>query len=434
MIGRRGFILSSAGGAIGAAGVTRAASNDRVTLGFVGVGVRGRQHHLKKLLENKRVEIGPICDVDRNHAAMAGQMVLDKRGKRVELLQDFRRLLDRKDIDAVVISTPDHWHALIAIAAMEAGKDVYCEKPLTLTIGEGRKMVRAALRAGTVFQNGSQQRSDLRFQAAVNLVKQGRIGRLQKVSTHLGFPGHFGNLGGITWPGKWQRFQTPPEHLDWNMWLGPAPYRDYTPNRCHFEFRYHLDHSGGRMTDWGAHHNDIAQWANGSDRSGPVEVDGGEATKPMSGPYNSHGVFTVRYKYDNGVELICSSGGGNGVRLTGADGWIWVTRLKIEASDPGILRGALDEARRERYDEFNRNEEIPGTDAHHENWLDCIASREQPRADIETGHRTATVCHIGNISMRLGRPLKWDPEKEEFLDDPTANILARPPMRAPWHV
>ena len=188
------------------------------------------------------------------------------------------------------------------------------------------------------------------------------------------------------------------------------------------------------MTDWGAHHNDIAQWANDADRSGPVEVDGGQATKPMSGPYDSHGVFNVRFKYANGVELICSSGGGNGVKLIGTDGWIWVTRLKIEASDPEILRGGFDEDERQRYDEFNKEEEIPGTDNHHENWLDCIRTRDVCRASAEIGHRSATVCHLGNISMKLGRPLKWDPEKEAFPDDETANILARKPMRAPWRV
>jgi predicted dehydrogenase len=440
LLGRRGFLMGSAGGAAASARLARGgvaprpAASDKVTLGFIGVGVRGRQHHLKKLLDNPRVEIAAICDVDENHAARAGQDALDKRGKQVELFDDFRRVLERKDIDAVVLSPPDHWHSLIAIAAMEAGKDVYCEKPLTLTIAEGRQMVETAKREQTVFQNGSQQRSDLRFRLAVDLVRKGRIGKLQKVSTHLGFPGHFGNLGGLSWPGKWEPYQTPPEELNWNMWLGPAPYRDYTPGGCHFKFRYHLDHSGGRMTDWGAHHNDIAQWANACDRTGPVEVDGGEATKPETGPDNTHGIFDVRFKYANGVELVCSSGGGNGVRLTGSDGWLWVTRLKMEASSPDILRGGLDDAERERYDEFNKQEEIPGTDRHHENWLDCIASREQPRADIETGHRTATVCHLGNISMRLGRPLRWNPEKEEFVDDQTANIMAKKPMRAPWCV
>ncbi|MCP5117904.1 MAG: Gfo/Idh/MocA family oxidoreductase, partial [bacterium] len=403
-------------------------------IGLIGVGVRGRDHHLKKLLGNKRVEIAAICDVDRNHAALAADRVLARRKRRVELFDDFGRLLERRDIDAVVISAPDHWHAIIAVAAMEAGKDVYCEKPLTLTIEEGRRIADVARQYGTVFQNGSQQRSDLRFNHAIALVRSGRIGRLKKVTTHLGPPGQFGLLGGISWPGKWQPFQTPPPELDWDLWLGPAPYRDYTPNRCHFEFRYHQDHSGGRMTDWGAHHNDIAQWAIGADDTGPVEVDGGEAVYPTSGPYDTAGVFDVRYRYANGVELVCSSGGGNGVKLYGTDGWIWVSRLEIEASAPEILKSGPDAGELRAYDDVNRYEEIPGTDNHHENWLDCIRTRQRCRASAEIGHRSATVCHLGNISMKLGRPLKWDPEKEEFPDDTTANILARKPMRAPWRV
>ena len=446
LIGRRSFLKHSAGGALAAsvtpaslkAGAERArvtpAPSDRVVLGLIGVGVRGRDHHLKKLLGNPRVEIAAICDVDRNHAAIAARMVLERGKRRPEVYHDFRPLLERRDIDAVVLSPPDHWHSIIAIASMEAGKDVYCEKPLTLTIEEGRRMVNAARQYGTVFQNGSQQRSDPRFHRACELARNNRIGRLTKVATHLGAGFRIGILGGISWPGVWQPFQTPPPELDWDYWLGPAPYRDYTPNRCHFEFRYHLDHSGGRMTDWGAHHNDIAQWAIGADDSGPVEVDGGEGVFHMTGPYNTAGVFEVHYRYANGVELVCSSGGGNGVKLYGTNGWIWVSRLKIEASDPGILKAGLDPGEIRRYDDFNKYEEIPGTDSHHEDWLDCIKSRNKCRADIEIGHRSATVCHLGNISLRLGRPLKWDPKKEEFVGDAAAGILARRPMRAPWRL
>ena len=296
-------------------------------------------------------------------------------------------------------------------------------------------MVEVAEQYGTVFQNGSQQRSDPRFDHAVALVKAGKIGSLQKVTTHLGSPGAFdGGLGAITWPGKWMPYETPPPEFDWDFWQGPAPYREYAPNRAHFEFRYHLDQSGGRMTDWGAHHNDIAQWAIGADRSGPVEIDGGPGVFPNNGPYDTAGIFDVHYCYANGVELICSWEGGNGVKLYGSDGWIWVSRLEIEASDPGILGNALESDELRAYDKFNQREEIPGTDSHHENWLNCIQSREKCRADIETGHRSATVCHLGNISLRLGRPVKWDPAKEEFIDDTAANIMAHKSMRAPWRV
>jgi predicted dehydrogenase len=217
------------------------------------------------------------------------------------------------------------------------------------------------------------------------------------------------------------------------MWLGPAPYKDYSPNRCHFEFRYHLDHSGGRITDWGAHHNDIAQWALGMDASGPVKIEGtGGFNK--AGPYDYANYLEIHYWYRNGVELVCENERGNGVRFQGTDGTIFVSRLLLEASNPEILKEPVTGLDTRRYDDRNKNEEIPGTDEHHNNWLDCIQSRARPAADIETGHRSASICHLGNIAMRLGRPLQWDPDKEEFAGDPAANILKDKPFRAPWRL
>jgi predicted dehydrogenase len=314
---------------------------------------------------------------------------------------------------------------------MEAGKDVYCEKPLTLFIAEGRRMVTTARECGTVVQVGSQQRSDWRFRDAVSLVRAGRIGKLKKIYTYLGNPGT--TSGAFIHPGAWEPAQTPPEGLDFDQWLGPAPYHDYSPNRCHFEFRYNLDHSGGRVTDWGAHHNDIAQWALGMDESGPVRVEG-KGGFNKAGPYDYANYLDVHYHYANGVEVHCMNEGGNGVRFEGSDGWIFATRMRLEASSPDILasRSAGDEAR--SYDERNKNEEIPGTDAHHNNWLSCIASRERCAADIETGHRSATVCHLGTLAMRLGRPLTWDPAKEDFVNDAGASRLRDKAMRAPWRL
>ena len=434
-IGRRGFLKAAAVPMVVEAGSVRAgaapAPSDRVVVGLIGVGVRGRDHHQRKLLANPRAEIAAVCDVDRNHADRSAQIILSQSRKRVGIYYDFRALLERRDIDAVVISTPDHWHSIQAIQAMEAGKDVYCEKPLTLSIAEGRRMVKVARQYGAVFQVGSQQRSDPRFRQAVALVRNGRLGRLLKVTTHLGMPGT--DQGAFVHPGVWEPVQTPPERLDWDLWLGPAPYKDYSPNRCHFEFRYHLDHSGGRMTDWGAHHNDIAQWALGADDSCPVKVDG-KGVFNKGGPYNSAGFMEVRYWYRNGVELVCQNEGGNGVRLYGAHGWIFVSRLRLDASDPEILKAEALPIDMREYDERNRREEIPGTDEHHNDWLECIKTRKRCVADIESGHRSATVCHLGNISMRLGRPLEWDPAKEEFIGDPVADILARKPFRAPWRL
>ena len=426
MLERREFIKKSTLGLISAAGAPLVlpskvqgsagapVPSDRVVVGVIGTGDLGRRHHLANmLLKNQRVEVSAVCDVDRNHRDEAAQMVKTQTGKRIGVYHDFRYLLEQKDVQAVLIATPDHWHALTAIAAMEAGKDVYCEKPLTLTIEEGKAMVAAARRYGVVFQTGSQQRSDPRFRQACELVRNGKIGKLQKVTTHIGGIG----------PGEWESPRTPPSELDWNFWLGPASYAEYSPNRCHYEFRWFLDYSGGKMTDWGAHHNDIAQWGIGADGSGPVEVDGkGEFFE--TGPHDVPGEFEVRYKYANGVELICSSRGENGVKFYGSQGWIFVNREKIEASDPDLLSlqfGAQDI-------------HLYKSDHHHNNWLDCIASRRPCICDVEIGHRSITVCHIGNISMLLQRPLKWDPAAEQFVGDAAANRLLGRPMRSPWHL
>jgi predicted dehydrogenase len=439
-IGRRGFLRRSVSGAAVSVGAfdagagqpaARSAPSDRVVLGLIGLGVRGRDHHLRLLSTNPAVEIGALCDVDRRHADFAAQILMRSSGRRPAVYGDFRSLLERRDIDAVVISTPDHWHSIIAIAAMEAGKDVYCEKPLTLFIAEGRQIVNTARQYGTVFQTGSQQRSDWRFRQAVELVRTGRIGRLRRITTHLGNPGT--TSGAFINPGVWEPQQTPPEGLDFDMWLGPAPYHAYSPNRCHFEFRYNLDHSGGRITDWGAHHNDIAQWALDADRSGPVTVEASGSFN-KAGPYDYANYFRIRYLYANGVELICENEGGNGVRFEGSDGWIFATRMRLEASNPEILRRADSGAGTQAFDERNKGEEIPGTDAHHNNWLECIRSRKPCSADVETGHRSATVCHLGNIALRLGRAVKWDPSREEFIGDAAANLLRDKAFRAPWRL
>lgn len=389
------------------------APSDQVVVGSIGTGDLGRRHHLNILLNNRRIKVGAVCDVDQRHREMAAQDVFNRQKNRVGVYKDFRDLCDRKDIDAVLIAVPDHWHALTAIYAMESGKDVYCEKPLTLTIGEGIKMVEAARRYGTVFQTGSQQRSDDRFRLACELVRNEKLGKLQRVDTYIG------DIDA----GSWQPSTTPPPELDWDFWLGPAPFAEYAPNRCHYQFRWFSDYSGGKMTDWGAHHNDIAQWGIGADGSGPVKVEGTGMFHP-NGPHDVPGTFDVKYTYGNGVELHCHALGENGVKFTCADGWIFVSRSKIEASNPEVLKTQFGSSDVRLYDSKN----------HHNNWLDCIASRERPVCDVEIGHRSATVCHLGNIAIKLGRPLQWDPTKEQFVNDDQANLLVSKPMRAPWHL
>jgi len=430
-IGRRSFLKRSATGlatvaalptiipatALGKGG--KLPPSDRVVVGFIGTGNLGRTHHLKKFcLQNEkvapRIDVAAVCDVDRNRRNQAARDCKNVTGRRVDMYEDFRKLLERKDLDAVFVVTPDHWHALIAIAAMEAGLDVYCEKPMTLTIDQGKAMVKTARRYGTVFQTGSQQRSKEGFHHACELVRNGKIGRLIKVETSLGGVGS----------GTWEPPQTPPDELNWDFWLGPAPYRDYRKGHVHYQFRWFKDFSGGKMTDWGAHHNDIAQWGIGADGSGPVSVEPKKAKFFKDGPYDVPYAFEVQYKYANGVELLCNSNGPNGVRFTGEDGWIFVNRGKIEASDPAILDIKLgpDDVR------------LYKSDVHHVNWLDCIASRKRCICDVEIGHRSVTVCHLGNLALRLGRTLKWDPKAEKFVGDEAANQLLDRPMRAPWHL
>jgi predicted dehydrogenase len=411
------------------------APSDRIVFGLIGCGDLGRRHHLNNMIIPRKVfDIAAVCDVDRNHRDQAAKDVFAKQGKRVATYKDFRDLCDRKDIDAVMVVTPDHWHALAATYAMESGKDVYCEKPLTLAIDEGRKMVQAARRYGRVTQTGNQQRSDKRFRLAVELVRSGKIGKLTRIDTHI---------GGID-SGNWQPAVTPPPELDWDMWLGPAPYVDYRPNQVHYQFRWFSDYSGGKMTDWGAHHNDIAQWAMGQDGPndpvGPVKVKAERAVFHEKGPHDVAGAFDVKYTYANGVELHCHSDGENGVKFTGTDGFVFISRGRIEYNVGGeVLVNPLPKDGKgvDIYSKFQPGSlsvklyESPG---HHDNWIECIKSRKTCICDFEVGHRSATVCHLGNIAIRLGRELTWDPAAEKFVNDDAANRFLSRPMRAPWHL
>lgn len=388
--------------------------SERVVMAVIGTGELGRRWHLEdRLMRDDRVEFGAVCDLDENRRALAAGSILRKRGHKVPMYHDFRKLLEQKDIDAVLIATPDHWHALTALAAIEAGKDVYCEKPLTLTIEEGQALVAAARRYGTVFQTGSQQRSHPRFRLAVEIMRNRLLGDIRKIETRVGQVG----------PGEWQPVQTPPAGFDWNFWLGPRPYVDYMPIRSHHTFRWFYDYSGGKLTDWGAHHNDIAQWALDMDGSGPVEIDGrGEFF--TDGPYDVPHTFVIKYKYANGVEVTCLTAPQDGVHFECDNGWLFVNRGKIEASDPNVLRA-----------KFTRNDKtVYFSEDHHNNFFDCIRSRKRCICDVEIGHRSATVCHLGNISIRLGRPIKWDPQKEQIIGDEAANQMVGRPMRAPWHL
>jgi predicted dehydrogenase len=393
----------------------KAPANNRLALGFIGVRSMGGGH-LSRFLRNRRVQVLAVCDVDRSVRKNRAQQVKEAYNlkHKIEDYNDFEELLARDDIDAVVIATPDHWHALIAIAACKAGKDIYCEKPLTLTIEESIELVKAVRRYGRVFQTGSQQRSDHRFRFACELVRSGRIGRAHTVITGIG--------GGPTC--GWEPETPPPDGLDWNRWLGPAPCMPYTPRRCHYEFRWIYDYSGGKMTDWGAHHNDIAQWGLGMDGTGPIHVDG-KAEFPSDGLYDTATRHEVVYTYANGVKLICRSHTPRGgITFQGTEGWVWVTRGDIDAKPKSLLNEKLGPNDVHLYESRD----------HHGNWLDCVEQRKRPICDVEIGQRSVTVCHLGNISMRLGRPIRWDPDTERIVGDEEAARWTSKPMRAPWHL
>jgi predicted dehydrogenase len=383
--------------------------NDTINIAVIGPGGPrggyrqgfGDTNHLRS---KPGVKVLAVCDVDSEHRDWAANQF----GPETSKYSDYRELLRDRRIDAVVIGTPDHWHSTISIDALKAGKDVYCEKPLTLCIQEGIDVVKHVGRR--VFQTGSQQRSDARFRLACELVRNGRVGKLLKITTHL----PTGPTGGP--------FETKPvpAGFDWNMWLGPAPMTDYIPERTHGSFRWWLEYSGGMLTDWGAHHNDIAQWALGMDDSGPVSVQGTAKSPPNIGNqnYNTFPEFEINYRYANGVPLVCTNTGENGVMFEGDAGWIFVSRETIRASDKKLLEEPLPANATKLY----------VSNDHGQNFLDCMRSRQQPICNAQVGHRSVTVCHLANISLMLnGRKLAWDPKAERFpVDGEAQNMVARP--------
>ncbi|HOE10995.1 MAG TPA: Gfo/Idh/MocA family oxidoreductase [bacterium] len=421
-ITRRSF-LNRAGkgmaGALASACLTRpsrpqagTAPNDRITLGFIGLGGQGN-YHFRKFLDNSEAQILAVCDVFQEHREKARRRANEKYGNQnCASYNDFRELLDRDDIDAVVIATPDHWHTRIAVSACEAGKDIYCEKPLTLTIGEGKALVKAVRRYNRIFQVGSQQRSDWRFRFTCELVRSGRIGRVHTVKVFL--PN--GSAGGEA-PDS-----DPPDGFDWNMYLGPAPWVPYNKDRTFWNFRWFFDYSGGQMTDWGAHHFDIAQWGLGTDLTGPISVEG-TGTLPSEGLFETYTDFSVTLQYANGVTMIATNPE-HGTRFEGADGWVHVWRGGMDSEPKDLMYEILGPKDVHLYE----------SNDHHADWLNSIRARKRPICDVEVGHRSVSVAHLSNIALRLGRKLYWDPDREEFVDDPEANRWLVKPYRAPWYL
>ena len=398
------------------------APSNRITMGCIGVGGQG-MGDTRAFLHHPGVQVIAICDVDSaraDRAAKAVQSHYSAKGKTACMATgDFREVLTRDDIDTVMIATPDHWHALLSIEGARHGKDVYCEKPLSYTVAEGRAVVEAMHRYGRLLQTGTQRRSSGRVRRGCELVRNGRIGRLHTV--RVGLPGGFAVRGG-----NFRGIQPPmpvPNGFDYEMWLGPAPWEPYTKGRCHFNFRWILDYGEGYISDWGAHYIDVAQWGMGTDHTGPVEIQA-TASFPTEGLYDAPTDFHMVYTYANGVKLICSNRETLGIKFEGDEGWIHLEKpgAAIVAEPAAVLKS-----------EIGPNEiRLGHSRCQHRDFIDCVRSRCHPAAHAEIGHRSATVCHLGMIAAIVGRKLKWDPVKEVLISDAGASRLLSRDMRAPW--
>jgi predicted dehydrogenase len=392
---------------------------------ILGVAAIGLRYQGTVDTEKARMygNIVACCDVDRHVREQARASF----GSSPFISEDYREVLQRKDVDLVIIGTPDHWHSKILIDACRAGKDVYCEKPLTLTIDEGKRIRDVVRETGRIVQVGSWQRSDSRFRLAVEMVRQGRIGKLQEVEVILGKNEQGGPFESTT----------PPKNLNWNLWQGQALEVPYIAERSHYTFRWWLEYSGGQMTDWGAHHIDIAQWAIDSY---PVSIEG-NAIYPVSDgrSYNVPRDYQVRYRYANGVALTVLDNGRNGITFTGTEGKIFVNRGTI-AGKPvdDLVNNPLSRENFRLYqDNLERPERAGKLDAivnHMGDFFDCAVSRKTPISDVESQHRSVSTCHLGNIALRLGRTLSWNPTTEDFVSDSEANALLSRPQRQGFEV
>ncbi len=395
--------------------------SDRIVMAGIGFGMQGIPN-MRSLLNKDEVQWVAVCDLDKEHLKEAKDIVNEFYGNTsCATYHDYRELYQRGDLDAVSIAVPDHWHAILSIAAAQTGLDVFAEKPLTHSLREGRALCDAVKNYGRIWQTGSWQRSVANFHHASQLVLNGRIGKVLMVE--VGLPqGHhdFAGTGGQETMGP------PPEHLDYDLWLGPAPYAPYCPARVHMNWRWNLDFGGGQLMDWVGHHVDIAHWGLGFDYTGPVEIEGGgEFTR--AGVWNAPTRYYLRAKYADGTPMVVAGGHEeirSGTRWIGEHGWIWCDRGGLEAYPSKLLEEFIGPGEKRL---------IHSRD-HSQNFLDSVKSRRPTIAPCEIAHRSASVGHLGVIAIELGRKIHFDPEKETILNDPEANRLLARSYRSPWQL
>ena len=410
------------------------APSNRIVMGAIGLGGQG-MGDMQGVLHQDDVQVVAVCDVNKGSDGYVGGMggreparkivegyyakrSSSGRFKGCAAYNDFRELIARDDIDAVTIAVPDHWHGLIAVMAVRAGKDIYGEKPLAYNIAEGRAIVDAVKRFGVVWQTGSHQRSERNFRFACELVRNGRIGNVHTVK--VGLPNRNNPEGN---PDK--RPGPVPAGFDYDMWLGPAPWAPYSPARCINDFRWISDYSGGEITDWAGHHCDIAQWGMGTEHGSPVEIEGkGVFPKDKDGLFDTVENYRFVCKYAEGFTLIVAGEFPLGVRFEGSDGWVFVNRNGINANPKSLLSSVIGTNETHLYK----------SDDHVRNFLDCVRTRSQTVAPAEVAHRSIMIGHLGIIAIKTGRKLRWDPKEERFINDPDADRLLSRPMRSPWYL
>ncbi len=396
-------------------------ANNRINIGCIGVGGMGTAN-MNSFLTKSDARVVAVCDVDLAHRTRARDKVNETYGdEECASYNDFRELLARKDIDAVMLGLPDQWHGIIGVASAQAGKDIYGEKPLAYTISEGRAVVDAVERHGRIWQTGSWQRSQKHFRFACELVRNGRIGNVHTVRVGLPYGNGINNKG--TEP-------TPvPDGFDYDMWLGPAPWRPYNPSRCHWNFRWISDYSGGQLTDWAGHHIDIAHWGMNTDDSAPVEIEG-RATFPdaKDGLFDTPESYYFEARYDEGFLMIVADNRqqpkGMGVHFIGDEGWVHVHRGGIDASDKALLTSFIKPSEIRLYH----------SEDHTQNFLDCVRTRAETITPVGVAHHSIMTGHLGNIAMKLGRKVRWDKSRERFVNDPEADRMLARPMRGSWHI